>query len=139
MLAPALVVDSARDTTSPLHPCFTWDDTLAAEKYRENQARQVIRSIRVISVGDSDQATMVRCFVNVEGNDEEGRRYVATTRLVDDEQLFEQVRVQFLKELHAFEKRYAEILAVRDLLQRVRLVVENVTNGASAGSESATV
>jgi len=47
-LTAAAVVDSARDPQSPLHRYFEWDDTSAAESWRLEQARSLIRSVRVI-------------------------------------------------------------------------------------------
>jgi len=41
------VLDDARDEDSPLHPCFEWDDGIAAEKYRLDQAGQIIRSVEL--------------------------------------------------------------------------------------------
>jgi hypothetical protein len=46
-ITPELVVDAARDPDSPLHEFFTWDNDEAAEKHRLNEARSLIRSIRV--------------------------------------------------------------------------------------------
>jgi len=45
-LLPADVVNAARPTNSPLHPHFDWDDSSAAEKYRLDQARTLIRSVQ---------------------------------------------------------------------------------------------
>lgn len=41
------LVEDARDPGSPLHPLFTWDDERAAQEYRLEQARTVIRSVQV--------------------------------------------------------------------------------------------
>lgn len=46
-LVPADVVEAARDPRSPLHSHFEWDDSTAAEKYRIEQARTLIRSVKV--------------------------------------------------------------------------------------------
>ena len=46
-LTPDLVLETARDPTSPLHQCFEWDDTVAAHRYRVDQARYLITSHRV--------------------------------------------------------------------------------------------
>ena len=46
-LDPELVVDAARDPTSPLHPFFEWDDSEAARQHRIGQARQLIRRVRI--------------------------------------------------------------------------------------------
>lgn len=44
-LVPAAVVDHARDAASPLHRYFEWDDERAGEKWREQQAREMIQSV----------------------------------------------------------------------------------------------
>jgi hypothetical protein len=46
-LQPELVVEEARDPASPLHPYFLWDDEAAGHAWRVEQARQLIRSVRV--------------------------------------------------------------------------------------------
>ena len=46
-LTPAAIVAEASDDTHPLHGCFEWDDSLAAEQHRLWQARMLIRSVRV--------------------------------------------------------------------------------------------
>lgn len=46
-LTPDIVVDAARASESPLHSRFTWDDTEAATKHRQNEARALIRSVKV--------------------------------------------------------------------------------------------
>jgi hypothetical protein len=42
------VVDAARPTDAPLHPAFEWDNIVAAEAFRLEQARSLIRSIEVV-------------------------------------------------------------------------------------------
>ena len=44
-LTPELVVRDARSPSSPLHGCFEWDDSAAAEAWREQQARTLMRSV----------------------------------------------------------------------------------------------
>ena len=46
-LAPEVVVDAAKDTDSPLHNYFEWSDDVAGHAYRLDQARQLIRSVKV--------------------------------------------------------------------------------------------
>ena len=41
-LTPTEVLDEARDPSSPLHPHFEWEDSIAAESYRLIQARELI-------------------------------------------------------------------------------------------------
>lgn len=46
-VAPSELVDAARPVSSPAHAAFEWNDRLAGEQWRLNQARQYIRIIRV--------------------------------------------------------------------------------------------
>ena len=42
------LVEDAHPEDAPLHCCFEWNDSEAAERYREDQARQIIRSVYVV-------------------------------------------------------------------------------------------
>jgi hypothetical protein len=46
-ITPEAVVAAARDPKSPLHKHFEWDDAAAAVEHRLNQARTLIRSVKV--------------------------------------------------------------------------------------------
>ena len=39
---PREILEKGRDPKTELHKCFEWDDTVAAEKYRIQQARQIV-------------------------------------------------------------------------------------------------
>ena len=43
-----VIVAEARSKKSPLHEIFEWNDSIAAKKYREEQARLLCRSVVVI-------------------------------------------------------------------------------------------
>lgn len=60
-LTPAAVVDSARPEESVLHEDFEWRDDVAAEKYRQGQARQMVGAVRIIR----EERPPVRAYVNV--------------------------------------------------------------------------
>lgn len=44
-LTPHSLVEASRDENAPLHNEFEWDDSIAAEKYREQQASCIIRHL----------------------------------------------------------------------------------------------
>lgn len=46
LLVDAVIAD-AKNLDSPLHETFEWEDTQAAHKWRQEQARQLIRSVHV--------------------------------------------------------------------------------------------
>ena len=71
-LTPQDVVEVARPSDSPLHGRFTWDDTAAAEKWRESEASCLIRtahvSVQIVENG-KPRSVQVRAFPNVAGED----------------------------------------------------------------------
>lgn len=47
-LTAPMVVESARPKDAPLHGYFEWDDKAAAEEFRLEQARSMIRRVRFV-------------------------------------------------------------------------------------------
>lgn len=65
---PEAVLDIARDEKTELHKCFEWDDGEAAEAYRLEQARTVLRRIsivREIETPQGEKTIVVRAYENV--------------------------------------------------------------------------
>ena len=68
-LSPKTLLDASRDENSPLHNEFDWDDTVAAEKWRLEQARILIAHVRIV-YSDTEQeqkAIKERGFVSTPG------------------------------------------------------------------------
>lgn len=101
------VVDASRDPGSPLHSYFEWNDTRAAERYREEQAGYLIRMI-TIEVAPEEDRTPIRAFVSVKRD--EDRSYTSTVHALADPELRTQVVAQAFKELEAWRKRHAELV-----------------------------
>ena len=116
-VTPVEVVKAARKAKSAMHDCFEWDDTAAAEEYRLEQARLVLRSIVVISEGGGEQIpSEVRAYESVSLSDEDGmsrRVYVPTeTALADDDmraQVFRRLQ-DTISEARATIKKYSALI-----------------------------
>lgn len=52
-LTPTLVIKDAKKKTSPLHSEFEWDDSIAAQNWRTEQARRLIRSVKIVVVEEA--------------------------------------------------------------------------------------
>lgn len=74
---PTGVIEMARNAKTELHRCFTWDDSEAAEAYRLEEARAVLRSITVVrSVevpNEEPKQVKVRAYEHVDTVDEKGQ------------------------------------------------------------------
>lgn len=55
-LTPPVVVEAARPKDATLHPVFEWDNKKAAEAYRINQARNLIRAVEIVTTTDGKES-----------------------------------------------------------------------------------
>lgn len=79
-LTPAAVLDVARDKASVLHSEFEWNDGVAAEQWRLEQARRLIRSVTV-NVTVNRISTPVPCYVRDPERDGKLQGYRAVVNL----------------------------------------------------------
>jgi hypothetical protein len=112
-LRPADVVRAARKSRSPLHPFFEWDNTAAAEKYRLEQARSLIRCITVI-YDKAPTAEPVRGYqhlrVEVEEPEEaEALPYHSTIRVMSDAKYREALVREALQDFEEWRTRYQSL------------------------------
>jgi hypothetical protein len=122
LVTPEQLVDDGRDTASPLHSCFEWNDTVAADKHRVEQARLVLRSI-TISISD-DRRVPVRAFVCVEpphsGEEERPESaYIAVHDALADENMRKQVLASALSEIMTWRRKYNRLQEFAQLFQVV--------------------
>lgn len=105
--SPGDIVESAREEHSPLHPEFEWDDHAAAESYRVEQAKYMIRCVVVLHK-DDPQPEPIRAFVSVKSA--EGHRYTTTAYAFSQPDLREQVLAQAEADMVAFHRKYSQYM-----------------------------
>lgn len=107
LLEPANVVEAARNEASPIHDHFEWDDAVAAESFRQDQARELVRCLTIDISRSNVEPKTVRAFVNVEIGEQRG--YVASVTAMSSEELRKQVLARAFAELEAWRARHAEL------------------------------
>jgi hypothetical protein len=112
LFKPAVVVDAARPETSPLHPAFDWDDSVAAEKWRQDQARHMIRSL-VITVNAGNKQVATRAFVSV--THEKSPLYTSISNALSDTDMRAQIVGRALRELQGWQQRYSTYAELSDI------------------------
>jgi hypothetical protein len=80
---PKKVVDYARDPSTSLHDKFQWDDSAAAESYREWQARKIISL--VFSVISRDKKGKIHISTDITEVGDRTRTYVSLSNLRGDD------------------------------------------------------
>lgn len=114
-LTPPAVVEAARNNRHPLHKFFEWDDAVAAESYRLDQARTLIRSVRIVGEDDADPAP---AFLSV--SDKGGTSYRTLADVMDSADLQNTVLLAAERDLAAFEKRYRTLADICEIIRDAR-------------------
>lgn len=138
-ITPDMVVDAARSPASPLHEHFTWDVREAAEERWRDQARALIRAVRV-EVTTTEFAVRAPIFVRDPAAPETVQGYVSLGRLRTDEDLArEAVVAEFARAAAALTraKAIAAALGLADEIEEVRERVLRISERASQGPDTA--
>lgn len=106
---PAMVVEDARDEDSPTHAAFTWDDTVAGELFRLQEAGRLIRNIIVVRERTPREPRPPRGFVNVVERETGEHRYMGTAKALSDAEYRQQVIRRALHEAIAWRERYEHL------------------------------
>jgi len=77
------VVEEATNPKSVLHDRFQWDDTLAAHAHRIEQARALIRSVKIHVVEETVTVSTVH-YIRDPDADENEQGYLSLDRLAED-------------------------------------------------------
>lgn len=122
VVTPEDVLASAQSPTSPLHDWFEWDDAIAAQSHRRDQAAYLLRSIKVV-IKREDGDEELRAFHNVIRRDEQAERvYMDAVRVFSEPEYRAQVVDQAIKELRAWQgkyRQYSELSTVFDAINRL--------------------
>lgn len=122
-LVPEQVVDAARPADSVLHPAFEWDDGLAAERYRKQQARELIGALVTIIPEQKQSTTPVRAFISVRRSGE-GHAYIPIRTAMSDPEIRDQVLARAMRELVAWRDRHKELNELAQLFSQVDMFAE---------------
>jgi hypothetical protein len=122
-LTPVLVVDVARDPAHPLHARFEWDDSIAGEKWRLEQAGQLLRVVKLPD--DPHRPHDLRAFVAVKGTESRTSEYVPTEQAMGDEFTRRIVLASMEREWKALKRRY------QHMSEFASLVLNDVQEGAA--------
>lgn len=106
ILHPADVVEAARPPESPLHGEFEWDDSVAAEKWRIEQAREMIR---VTVVYEPRNEREIKAFVVLERDRVEGGGYRYVPALLRTTTGRDDLLSVALSELRTFQQKYRHL------------------------------
>lgn len=123
------MVDYARNNPgSELHKLFEWNDSVAAEAYRNQQARDILRFLKITVVDDTTQVknpTLVRYFVST-GN--HNGMYKKTEPIFQNASEADKVLENMRRDAENFINRYKAYLSLNPNLSNAITALQAVVN-----------
>lgn len=128
-LTPQDVLKDAKNNNSPLHSFFEWNEGKAAEQFRLQQARGLIRSVVAIYVDGKAKAVRSKAFVHIK---ESGApHYRETSHAMSQAKTRNMVLQRAWSELMAWRKRYQDLKAFSELFDVMDEVVKKLPKGVT--------
>lgn len=122
-LTPETLLEASSDKSSPLHDEFEWRDDVAAQKYRLQQAADMIRCITVV-VDTGEAATEnPRAFVCTPGGKS---AYVSLKSAISNEKWREHLLKQARDELRWFQGKYRQLEELAGVNAEIDKFLQNV-------------
>lgn len=129
-LSPSAIVDESRAPGALLHSAFEWDDEEAAERFREVQARQIVRSVVLVSQPEhNEMAPMIRAFVSLSAPTADGparRVYKPTMEALTNPLEADEIKRRLRHELLALRRRYMDLLEVDEIVNAIQQAFSEV-------------
>lgn len=117
-VTPEEVLKQARnDENSELHKCFEWNDSVAAEKYRLTQARQIIQLL--VIKPEKKEEPQVRVFqITTETNN-----YQPTKLFLEQPDEYKALLQRAKNELSALKTRYKTLSELENVFAEIDKVI----------------
>lgn len=115
---PQNILETAKNPDSELHKCFTWDNTVAAEKWRLYEARQVVCSLAIAKKEDSREPTNIRILHKTDGNG-----YKPIQFIVQQKGEYEKLLQRAFEELRAFKTKYSSLSELEEIMSLIDEIV----------------
>ena len=116
-LTPPTLLSRAKNKDNPLHECFDWNDTLAAGKWRTEQARSIIRSIEVVYDDRGGEPKVTRAYVNLRGPDQ---HYESTYSVMTNSEKRDRFLDQARSDMNKFIRRYQDFEELSDVIGEMK-------------------
>jgi len=113
-LSARSLLEVSRPVSAPLHREFEWDDAVAAEQFRESQARHIINCLIVEAPEDT---TPTRAFFQIEPS---GNTYTSLTAIIRSPDKYQLMLAQAKSELQAFAKKYDSLKELKPIFNAIR-------------------
>lgn len=116
------ILEMARDEKKEIHKIIEWDDSIAAEKFRIRQVRDIQNNLQIVKIGLNKNKPMetigvpIRFTYNLKG--ETGYRPIVN--IISDKTLYKQLLLTAFSELQTFMKKYSILTELEPIFEVIR-------------------
>lgn len=116
-LTPQSLVDASRDINAPLHNEFEWDDSVAAENYRKEQAKNIIRHLIIVRTDIQEvRKAKDRAFVSTGENN---NAYVKLDEALSNEVWKKNLLAAAKKDMKIFVAKYRRLAELSGIISAI--------------------
>ena len=109
---PQQIVDYAKNPKAELHKCFTWNNDVAAKKWRLQEARQVVCNLVIVETNsDGEENMQIRVFHRTD-NDE---GYKPIQLILKNKDEYEKILERCLSDLRALKNKYKNLSEYQEI------------------------
>ena len=114
------LVEFAKDEGTELHKCFTWEDTEAARKWREHEARVIVGNLKITYLPKkAEEPRLVRAFVMPSNTG----KYRPISCVVKNQDEYSMLLEKAKAELIAFQKKYSSLVELDEVFTAIKSII----------------
>lgn len=111
-------LDSARSKASPVHKLFDWDNKVAGEKWRLQQAKNILSCLRINIVCEDRAPIKTRAFINIVPGSNNGR-FLSTELAMANLDTRTGVLTRAQQELQSFREKYSTLTELSTVIAAI--------------------
>ncbi len=112
---PEKIAEYAKDESTELHKCFEWDDSIAADKYRVMQARNIVTMLVIKEEQTPTERPEIRVFYKTK----ESEGYKPTELIIQQKDEYQALLERAWAELRAFKAKYSCLKELQDIFELI--------------------
>lgn len=116
-VTPEEVVEKAKNKKSELHKCFEWDDKVAADQYRLEQAKKIIRFLVTVPDKEDEAPRRVLQISSVKAT------YQPDSFFIKNDDEYQILLKRAMAELKGFQQRYAQLSELEEVFEAINNIV----------------
>lgn len=113
--SPKDILEKAREEETELHKCFTWNDSVAAERWRMHEARLIVRQLVIKEEAVPKDRPEVRVFYKTDNESS----YKPTELIVTKQDEYKELLKRAYAELQTFKRKYSMLKELQEIFDLI--------------------